>query len=347
MPQNDLLLEVNDLRTYFYLDQGIARAVDGVSFDIRRGGTLGVLGESGCGKSITALSILRLVQRPGRIESGQILYHRRSQRGNGAGDTTEVVDLARLDPYGQEIRSIRGAEIAIIFQEPMTFMTPVYTVGSQITEAIVLHQRVSPREARERAVAILQGVGMPDAREILDRYPHQLSGGMRQRAIIAIALSCHPSLLIADEPTTALDVTTEAQILELMKQLRRDLGMSIMYITHSLGVIAEMADEVVVMYLGKVVERANVISLFQDPRHPYTQALLASIPKIGRKSRKPLNAIQGMVPDPSSIPSGCAFHTRCSMVQMGVCDQVAPELLDTGGGHLVRCLLYGGAGGQR
>ena len=319
--------------------------MNGVSFTIRRGGTLGVLGESGCGKSITALSILRLVQPPGKIESGEILFHRKIR--DDANETTDVVDLAKLDPHGSEIRAIRGAEIAIIFQEPMTFMNPVYTVGNQITEAITLHQRVSNREAADRAVQVLQSVGMPDARETLERYPHQLSGGMRQRAIIAIALSCHPSLLIADEPTTALDVTTEAQILELMKQLRRDLGMSIMYITHSLGVIAEMADEVVVMYLGKIVEKADVRTLFATPRHPYTRALLESIPKIGRKSRGRLNAIKGMVPDPSSVPTGCAFHPRCGAFQQGLCDRVAPELLDTGGGHLVSCLLNSGTGGAQ
>ena len=346
MPGNEPLLEVRDLRTYFHLDRGVTRAVDGVSFEIEAGGTLGVLGESGCGKSITALSILRLVQPPGKIESGQILYHRRAKQGH-AGEADEVVDLTGLDSHGREIRRIRGAEISIIFQEPMTFMNPVYTVGNQIVEAIALHQQVSAREATERAVDVLRSVGMPEPRDILERYPHQLSGGMRQRAIIAIALSCHPGLLIADEPTTALDVTTEAQILDLMKQLRRTMGMSILYITHSLGVIAEMADEVVVMYLGKVVERAGVKALFRNPLHPYTKALLGSIPKIGRKSRTRLNAIRGMVPDPGNIPPGCAFHTRCSVAERGLCDAVSPELLDAGGGHLVRCLLASGTGGAR
>ena len=283
MNEDQLLLEVKNLRTYFFLGEGTVRAVDGADFGIGRGHTLGVVGESGCGKSVTALSVLRIVPSPGRIVEGEILFHR-LLRGDGS-SVTQVVDLTALNPRGSEIRSIRGAEIAMVFQEPMTSLSPVHTIGNQIMEGITLHQEVSKAEARERALGMLARVGMPQPSQTIDSYPHQLSGGMRQRGMIAMALSCNPSLLIADEPTTALDVTTEAQILELMRDLQQELGMAIMYITHDLGVIAEMAEEVVVMYLGKVVERADVDSLFYDPQHPYTRALLKSIPRIGRKSR--------------------------------------------------------------
>jgi peptide/nickel transport system ATP-binding protein len=339
MQENSLLLEVKDLRTYFYLEHGTVYAVDGVSFDIRRGRTLGVLGESGCGKSVTALSVLRLIRPPGKILDGQILYHRTLETGDGGEGATETLDLLDLDPNGQEIRRIRGAEIAMVFQEPMTFMNPVYTAGEQIMEAIVLHQEVSRREARERAISMLARVGMPQPDQTIDSYPHQLSGGMRQRALIAAALSCNPNLLIADEPTTALDVTTEAQILELMKRLQRDMGMSLMYITHDLGVIAEMADEVIVVYLGQVMEQAPVRTLFHDAKHPYTQALLRSVPKLGQKSRKRLDAITGMVPDPTNVPTGCTFHPRCAQAVAGLCDRERPQLTRVGDDHHVRCLL--------
>ncbi|NLD74240.1 MAG: ABC transporter ATP-binding protein [Chloroflexi bacterium] len=340
---DQLLLEVQDLQTHFFLDRGIVRAVDGVSFGVEPGRTLGVLGESGCGKSVTGYSILRLVQKPGRTIAGHAYLRRRL--ANGRGGASEVVDLIGLDPQGPEIRRIRGHDIAMVFQEPMTFLNPVYTLGNQIMEGILLHRDVSKQEARSQAIEMLRLVGMPDPNAMVDRYPHQLSGGMRQRGIIAIALSCHPSLLIADEPTTALDVTTEAQILDLMRGLQADLGMAILFITHNLGVIAEMAERVIVMYLGNVVEEADVRTLFREPKHPYTKALLQSIPKIGRKSRSRLNAIKGMVPDPLNIPAGCRFHDRCPQFMPGKCDVMEPEMVEVGPDHSARCLLYGLPGG--
>ena len=332
---NEVLLEVKNLRTYFFLDEGTVKSVDGASFDIYRGQTLGVVGESGCGKSVTARSILRIVDPPGRIVEGQILYHR----------GREVVDLARLDPRSDVIRSIRGAEIAMIFQEPMTSFSPVHTIGNQIIEAIRLHQDVSKAQAREQAIAMLHRVGMPQPERRIDEYPHQLSGGMRQRAMIAMALSCRPKLLLADEPTTALDVTTQAQILEILTSLQREMGMATVMITHDLGVVAEVAQWVVVMYLGRVVEVADVRSLFHDPRHPYTQALLQSIPKVGRRSRARLQPVRGMVPNPYNRPRGCLFHPRCPLSQPGLCDVVTPELVPLGEGRQVSCLRCG-RGGQ-
>jgi peptide/nickel transport system ATP-binding protein len=325
----DLLLEVRDLRTYFPLHEGTVRAVDGVSFTIRRGRILGIVGESGCGKSVTAQSILRIVPPPGRIVSGEIIYHRRDVRGDAP------IDLTKLQPYGPQIRDIRGNEISYIFQEPMASLSPVHTIGHQIVETIVLHQRVRKDEARARAIEVLHHVGMVKPSETIDRYAHQLSGGQRQRAVIALALACKPSLLIADEPTTALDVTTEAQILELMRTLQAEYGMAIQFITHNLGVIAEMADDVVVMYLGRQVEQAPVDELFFNPRHPYTRALLRSIPKLGKKSRERLEAIQGMVPDPFSVPPGCPFHPRCPLYRPGVCDE--PQWVEVGPNHWARC----------
>jgi peptide/nickel transport system ATP-binding protein len=250
------------------------------------------------------------------------------------------VDLAALDPAGAEMRAIRGGEIAMIFQEPMTSLTPAYTIGTQIMEAIVLHQDVDSREARRRAIEMLSLVGMPQPERTVDSYPHQLSGGMMQRAMIATALSCRPSLLIADEPTTALDVTTEAQILQLMRSLQEELGMAIMFITHNLGVIAQMTKDVIVMYLGKVVEGGNVDELFYDAKHPYTQALLRSIPRVGRKSRERLASISGNVPDPYNIPTGCPFHPRCTQFMRGVCDVEDPPMVETSAGHFARCHLY-------
>ena len=335
--ENGALIEVKDLKTHFFLDEGTVRAVDGVTFDIKRGQTLGVVGESGCGKSVTGQSILRIVPSPGRIISGQILLHRQS--GNGQGTLETITDLTKLDPRGREIREIRGAEIALIFQEPMTSFSPVHTIGNQLMEAILLHQPVNKKQALDIAIDMLKRCGLARPDEVVNRYPWELSGGMRQRSMIAMALSCQPSLLIADEPTTALDVTTEAQILRLMQGLQAEMGMAIMYITHNLGVIAEMADEVIVMYLGKVVERANVDALFHDARHPYTQALLRSIPKIGRRSRVRLETIEGMVPDPYNIPPGCTFHTRCPLAEDGLCNVQQPQAVDVGGGHLVSCLL--------
>jgi len=339
----EALVEIKDLRTYFHLAEGTVRAVDGVDLTIKRGQTLGLVGESGCGKSMTAHSMLRIVPVPGRIEGGEILYHRAV---GGKGSTmTEVVDLAKFKPSGREIRAIRGNEISMVFQEPMTAMSPVRTVGRQIMEAIELHQQVHKAEARKRAIDMLARVKLPDPEQTIDDYPFQLSGGMRQRAIIAMALSCHPSLLIADEPTTALDVTTEAQILDLMRDLQNDLGMAIMYITHNLGVIAEMSDEVAVMYLGKIVEQADVNDIFFDPLHPYTRALLRSIPQLddavarSDKQRR-LQVIKGMVPDPYSVLKGCSFHPRCPDSMAGICNQVEPRAIEIKPGHVVRCHLY-------
>jgi oligopeptide/dipeptide ABC transporter ATP-binding protein len=336
----DTLIEVANLRTYFHLAEGVVHAVDGVDLTIKRGQTIGIVGESGCGKSITAHSILRIVPTPGRIEEGEILYHQAS-----AGMEAGTIDLAQLKPNGQEIRDIRGNQISMVFQEPMTALSPVLTVGRQITEAITLHQQVSKAEARETAIDMLARVKMPNPERIIDNYPFELSGGMRQRAVIAMALSCSPSLLIADEPTTALDVTTEAQILDLMRSIQRDLGMAIMYITHNLGVIAEMAVEVAVMYLGKIVEQAGVHSIFFNPRHPYTRGLLKSIPHLDDlvetdRAKRRLWTIEGVVPDPYTRLRGCTVHPRCPDFIASVCDQVEPKVIEVEPGHIVRCHLY-------
>ena len=290
------LLTVENLRTGFDTREGFLRAVDGVDFEIAQGGTLGVVGESGCGKSVTALSVMRLVDRPGRIaEDSRILFEGRN--------------LVTLDET--ELGKIRGNDISMIFQEPMTSLNPVFTVGDQIAEAVQLHQNVGTKDAMERAVEMMELVGIPSPAQRVRDYPHQLSGGMRQRVMIAMALSCNPKLLIADEPTTALDVTVQAQILELMKELRERLGMAIMLITHDLGVVAEMVDEVVVMYAGRVVERGPVADVFASPQHPYTESLLDSIPLLGMRYSTPLKAIRGVVPSPLDWPQGCRFAPRC------------------------------------
>ena len=292
------LLDIRDLKTYFYTDDGIVRAVDGVSLSIAPQKTLGLVGESGCGKSITAFSTMRLIPSPpGKIEHGQILFHKDPE--------SDPIDLTQLNPKGTQMRDIRGNDIAMIFQEPMTSLSPVHTVGNQIAEAIRLHQNTDKKEARERAIDALNKVRLPRPDRQVDAYPHELSGGMRQRAMIAMALSCNPSLLIADEPTTALDVTVQAQILDLMRHLQSDIGMAIMLITHDLGVVASMADYVAVMYLGKIVEYADTRTVFKNPRHPYTRGLLNSIPQVGQKRR--LVPIEGTIPDPFEIPQGCAF----------------------------------------
>ena len=335
MTAENTLLEVKDLKTHFFTDTGIVRAVDGVSFNVERGKTLGVLGESGCGKSVTGYSILQLINPPGRIVGGEILFHREA---NGR---PEVVDLAQLDPRGEAIRHIRGNEIAMIFQEPMTSLDPLFTVGDQLAEAILVHEKVSKRAAFDRSAELLDKVRLPQARDLMGKYPHQLSGGMRQRVMIAMALAGQPKLLIADEPTTALDVTTEAQILELMQSLQQEFNMAILFVTHDLGVIAEMAEEVVVMYLGRVVEKTDIQTLFNDPKHPYTRALLESIPKVGHKGDGPLRTIEGMVPSPFAIPHGCPFHPRCASFMPGVCDAALPAEIRLDTDHSVRCFLYG------
>ncbi|MFW6271279.1 MAG: ABC transporter ATP-binding protein [Bacillota bacterium] len=326
MPEN--LLEVKNLRSYFYTDDGIIKAVDDISFTVKKGETLGIVGESGCGKSVTSLSIMRLLPNPkGRIEGGKIKYF----------SEAEEIDITALNPHGGKIRSLRGNEMAMIFQEPMTSLNPLYTVGSQIMEAINLHQKLDKGTARKRAIDILEKVGISAPAKRVDAYPHQLSGGMRQRAMIAMALSCNPNFLIADEPTTALDVTIEAQILNLMRGLQDEFNMSIMIITHDLGVIGEMADRVVVMYTGKIVEQAPVDDIFYNPKHPYTKGLLKSIPKIGNKAR--LSPIKGSVPNLLLLPEGCYFEPRCEYA-MDVCRKKEPPMFKISKEQSAKCWLY-------
>ncbi|MBI5708951.1 MAG: ABC transporter ATP-binding protein [Candidatus Eisenbacteria bacterium] len=314
------LLEVRDLRTHFFTDDGVVRAVDGVSFSVRAGETLALVGESGSGKSVTSLSILRLVpEPPGRIVGGQVIFKGR--------------DLLGLPPAA--MRRVRGKEISMVFQEPMTSLNPVFTCGEQIIEAIVLHERVDRREARRRAVEMLGRVGIPSPGQRVDEYPHQVSGGMRQRVMIAMALACRPSLLIADEPTTALDVTIQAQILELLKRLQQELGMAVLLITHDLGVVAETADRVAVMYAGQVVEACEAPEAFRRTRHPYTAGLLASLPRLGAP-RQALRVIPGAVPNPARFPAACRFHPRCPVAEQR-CRTADPPLTDLDGGHLARC----------
>jgi oligopeptide/dipeptide ABC transporter ATP-binding protein len=335
-PPREALLSVRNLKTYFQQDEGLVRAVDGVSFELYPGVTLGVVGESGCGKSITARSILRIVDRPGRIVEGEIQFRRPGANG-GSGP---VVDLVKLAPNSQEMRSIRGAEIALIFQEPMSSFSPVHSVGNQIIEAIRLHQPVGRQEARTKTIEMLRRVGVSSPEQRVDQLANQLSGGLRQRAMIAMALSCQPTLLIADEPTTALDVTTQTQILELMRQLQQEDGMAIMLITHDLGVVAEMATDVAVMYLGRVVEQGPVDAIFHAPRHPYTRALLRSIPRIRARTRERLTPIAGSVPHPYDRPTGCPFHPRCPDFIAGTCDGREPTLKLVDDRHAVSCFLY-------
>ncbi|MCI0652442.1 MAG: ABC transporter ATP-binding protein [Planctomycetes bacterium] len=315
------LLDIRDLCTYFYTDDGVVKAVDGVSYQIRRGETLGVVGESGCGKSVTAMSILRLIpQPPGRIVSGKILF--------------DGKDLVQLDD--RAVRAIRGNRISMIFQEPMTSLNPVFRVGDQIGEALMLHQGLKKSQARMRAINMLARVGIPTPESRVDDYPHQMSGGMKQRVMIAMALACDPALLIADEPTTALDVTIQAQILDLLRELKRERRMAILLITHDLGVIAEMADYVAVMYAGKVVECAPVGDLFRAPRHPYTLGLFRSLPRLGTRKRR-LEVIPGNVPNPLAFPSGCKFRPRCPYAEAR-CAEIEPALESVGPGHTAACL---------
>ncbi|MFF4615165.1 ABC transporter ATP-binding protein [Nonomuraea jabiensis] len=321
------LLRIEGLRTHFFTSEGVLKAVDGVDLSVPAGGTVCLVGESGCGKSVTARSILQLVDRPGRIVEGSI-------RWKGA------TDLAGLDPAGEELRRVRGGEIGMIFQEPMASLSPMYTVGAQLSQALRLHRDLTRQEARQEGVALLRKVGIPDAGRRFDAYPFQLSGGMCQRVMIAIALCCDPALLIADEPTTALDVTTQARILDLMMDLRAQNDMAILFITHDLGVVAEIADEVAVMYLGKIVERGTVAEIFSDPRHPYTRALLRSIPELrGSGARPRLTAIRGMVPSLHRVPDGCPFHTRCDHAIDGLCDTTPPPLKRYGEAHVASCHL--------
>jgi peptide/nickel transport system ATP-binding protein len=335
--EGEPLLSVRNLHTYFAQDEGTVKAVDGVSLEMNAGATLGVVGESGCGKSVTARSILRIVDRPGRIVDGEIWFRRPASNG-GAG--SPAVDLAKLEPNGAQMRSIRGAEIALIFQEPMSSFSPVHSVGNQIIEAIRLHQELGRQQARDKAIEMLRRVGVSSPDQRIDQLAHQLSGGLRQRAMIAMALSCSPTLLIADEPTTALDVTTQTQILELMRQLQQEDGMAIMLITHDLGVVAEMATDVAVMYLGRVVEQAPVDAIFHAPKHPYTRALLRSIPRMRARSGERLTPIAGSVPHPYDRPAGCPFHPRCPDFMPGTCDRQTPDSRTVGDRHTVSCFLY-------
>ncbi len=327
-------LSVRDLKTYFFADEGVTKAVDGASLDVFMGKTLGVVGESGCGKSVTARSILRIVEHPGRIVDGEIILRRPSD-----GPLVEV-DLVKLKPDSKEMRSIRGADIGLVFQEPMTSFSPVHTIGNQIIEAIRLHDRISKREARNRTIEGLRRVGIPKPERRVDEYAFELSGGLRQRAMIAMALACDPHMLIADEPTTALDVTTQAQIMDLLRELQEQNGMAIMLITHNLGVVAEMADEVLVMYLGQVVEKGRVDDIFHHARHPYTRALLRSIPSINSASRVKLPTISGSIPHPFNRPTGCPFHPRCPDRIAGRCESEAPSLVTVGPDQQASCLLY-------
>jgi peptide/nickel transport system ATP-binding protein len=318
--KDDVLIDIRNLKTHFFTDDGVVKAVDGVSFPIYKGKTLGVVGESGCGKSVTALSAMRLVSPPGRIVEGEILF--------------DGKNLATLPE--PEMRKIRGRDISMIFQEPMTSLNPVFTIGYQIAEGVRLHLHKSKAEAREHTIRMLDKVRIPAAASRVDEYPHQMSGGMRQRVMIAMALACNPKLLIADEPSTALDVTIQAQILDLMRDLQKEFGMSIMMITHDLGVVAELADYVAVMYASKVVEYAPVKELFANPMHPYTVGLFRSRPSLATKKGERLNVISGSVPNPLRFPTGCKFHPRCPQV-IERCKTVEPQLRELRPGHFVAC----------
>ncbi len=331
----DTILEIKNLKTYYFLDKGTVKAVDGVNFSLGRKQTLGLVGESGCGKSVTARSIMRLIKEPpGKIVDGEILLHR------SGGQYGSVVDMAKLDPKGSDIRHIRGGEISMIFQEPMTSLNPLYTVGRQISESVELHQNLGKTAAWDRAVEMLDKVKIADPRRRAKEYPHQLSGGMRQRVMIALALSCNPTILVADEPTTALDVTVQAQILDLMADLQNDFNSSIIIITHNLGVVSQVADKVAVMYFGKVVEYGNVHDIFHNPMHPYTQGLIESIPVLGRK-KEILVPIEGMVPNATDDIEGCAFMARCPFA-MDICKKQPPLEMpqDKRAGHTVACWLH-------
>jgi len=324
------LLSVQGLKTYFFLERGVVKAVDGVDFEINKGEIFGVVGETGCGKSVTSLSILRLIPSPpGKIVEGEVIF--------------EGENL--LKKSKEEMRKIRGTKISMIFQDPHTSLDPVFTVGYQIAESIELHQvieqhLISAEEVPKKVIEMLKLVKIPDPEHRVVEYPHMFSGGMKQRTMIAMMLSCNPSLLIADEPTTAVDVTIQAQILDLMRELRQKLGMSILIITHNLGVIAEMCDRVAVMYAGNIVEQADLKTLFKSPKHPYTHALLEAVPKVGTKKGE-LASIPGMVPSLITPPPGCKFHPRCSHA-MDICRKKFPQMVEIGKGQLARCFLYGG-----
>ena len=326
------VLEVHNLKTYFYLDEGILKAVDGASFKVGEKKTLGLIGESGSGKSVTAQSILRIVPRPGKIISGEILLQRKNSES--------ILNITQIDLKSNDIRKLRGKEVSMIFQEPMTSLSPVHTVGNQIMEAIYYHDTRDKKVAREIALDMLDKVGISNPQHRINEYPHHLSGGLRQRVMIAMALVCKPALLIADEPTSALDVTVQAQILDVIKDLQEKMGMSILYITHNLGVVAEIADEVAVMYLGRIVEYGKTINIFKKPQHPYTARLLKAIPKIGGNAKDRLDTIKGTVPVPINRPRECGFYSRCDNAIEGICNKEVPVLNQIEKGHLVRCFLH-------
>jgi len=327
----DNLLNVRDLKISFKTDEGIIKAVDGIDFSVKRGQTLGIVGESGSGKSVSTWSIMQLLPKNSIIHKDSSIQFRRKDG--------EIVEITQLKPNSRGLRQIRGGEVALIFQEPMSSFSPVYTVGNQIVEAILEHRKVSKEEAQEIAVDMLSRVGISNPRQRFKQYPFELSGGMRQRAMIAVALSMSPSLLIADEPTTSLDVTIQAQILKLMEQLQDELGMSIIFITHNLGVIAQVAEEIEVMYLGKILERGTTKEIIQNPLHPYTQALLKAIPQLDHLGER-LKAISGDIPSPLARPTGCPFHTRCEKVMPGICDVEMPNLTQISETHKVFCFLH-------
>jgi oligopeptide/dipeptide ABC transporter ATP-binding protein len=330
----DTLLQIDNLKIQFKLEEGILKAVDGLDLTIPKRSTVGLIGESGCGKSVTAQAIMRILTAPGKIAAGSILLNQKDQG---------EVDLTSFPSNSQEIRAIRGKDISMIFQEPMTSLSPVHTIGQQITEALFLHRTSDKIEAKEIAVDMLDKVGISNPEQRYGEFPHQLSGGMRQRAMIAMALSCSPALLIADEPTTALDVTVQAQILALMDRLQQELHMSILYITHNLGVIAEIAQTVCVMYLGLAVETGTISHVFESPKHPYTERLLKSIPRFRKDRVKVLDSISGSVPIPIDMPVQCGFCSRCDQRISGLCDIARPALTEVGEGHYVRCFLHSDA----
>jgi len=330
MRDENIILDVNNLKVRFYYSEGIVKAVNGVSYRLKKGSSIGIVGESGCGKTVSTYAVLNILSSAGKVVEGEIKY----TKSDGT-----VVNLAELAPESREMRNIRGKEISMIFQEPMTAFSPVHTIYNQISEAILLHQDISKQEARERVIELLGQVGIPDPARRVDDYPFQFSGGMRQRAMIAMALASNPRILIADEPTTALDVTIQAQVLRLIKKMQKEYDLSLILITHDLGVIAHMVEEVYVMYLGRVVESGPVKVIFNDPRHPYTRDLLKSIPRI-RGNKGKIASIEGSVPDSYHLPPGCAFHPRCRDYPGDICSRELPERTEIGEGHFVSCFKY-------
>lgn len=328
---NETIISVKNLKTYFYTNQRCNKAVNGVSLNIEKGRTLCIVGESGCGKSVTASSIMQLLPRLSRIEEGEIIYHSGDKRGN--------IRIDSLERNGKEMRSLRGKDIAMIFQDPMTALNPVYTIGWQIEEMIRSHEKVTKKEARERTLELLNEMGIPNPQKRIDQYPHEFSGGMRQRVMIAMAVSCNPKVLIADEPTTALDVTIQAQIFELLNRLKKEYHTSVMLITHDMGVVCELADDVAVMYMGNIIESGTAMEVLDSPMHPYTRALMKSIPILGRGRKQKINPIRGATPDPFHRPEGCQFAPRCDFA-CEECKKKMPEETMLEGTHMVRCSRY-------